>query len=81
MWSEILKVYDPDKILRRPANPKRAKRARRPNLRRLRLASESAALIGTGLFIASAPIGTATGIIGAVTLIVVGTVGCIETEA
>lgn len=47
----------------------------------IRTASKLSVLIGTGLLIASWPVGTITGIIGAVTLIIVGTVGCIETEA
>lgn len=50
-------------------------------MRHIRTASEIAVLIGIGLFVASAPVWAITGIIGAVTLIAVGTVGCIETEA
>lgn len=48
---------------------------------RIRTASKFAVLLGVCLFIASAPICTATGIIGSVALIAFGTVGVIETEA
>lgn len=47
----------------------------------MRTASKFAVLIGVGLFIASAPVYTVTGIIGAVALVAFGTVGVIETEA
>lgn len=50
-------------------------------MKRIRTASIIAVCIGIGLFISSAPVAAATGIIGAVALIAVGTVGCIETEA
>jgi len=50
-------------------------------MKHIRLSSEIAVLVGVGLFVASAPVLAVTGIIGAVTLIAVGTVGCIETEA
>lgn len=39
------------------------------------------AVLGAALFIASLPVTEITGIIGSIVLIVVGTVGCIETEA
>ena len=48
-------------------------------MNRIRHASIISALLGTGLLIVSAG-GNLPGLIGAVMLIVVGTVGCVETE-
>ncbi|XOQ44270.1 MAG: hypothetical protein ACFWTN_07510 [Clostridium sp.] len=50
-------------------------------MKHIRLSSKIAVLVGVGLFVASAPVWAVTGIIGAVTLIATGTIGCIETEA
>lgn len=47
----------------------------------VRTASKFSACLGIGLFIASLPSESILGIIGAVALIIIGTVGCIETEA
>lgn len=48
---------------------------------RARIASKFSVCLGIGLFIASLPSESILGIIGAVSLIIIGTVGCIETEA
>jgi len=47
----------------------------------VRTALKFAVCIGLGLFIASLPSGSILGIIGSVSLMAIGTVGCIETEA
>lgn len=48
---------------------------------RIRTAFILSVCIGVALFVVCAPISAIAGIVGAVTLIAVGTVGCIETEA
>ncbi|MFU0831721.1 MAG: hypothetical protein ACFWUC_07480 [Oscillospiraceae bacterium] len=47
----------------------------------IRTASKAAVLIGTALFVASAPVFNVIGLIGSITLFATGTIGCIETEA
>ena len=50
-------------------------------MKRIRIAAEFAVILGVGLLVASVPVEAVTGAIGAAALIIIGTIGCVESKA